>query len=222
MRSKRKRDAAASAGSGTESQAVPAATEGGWSTTASPDVTVEASTAAVEPTSATTEGPAADSEVPAAPALVAPARPKRRKDRSVDGQIRTTRLLGLLCCLVGFVAIGLGWHGMASVACPDCQLPYLLSGGATGLGLIMFGVMLLIVAQLRSDRLADDRQFERLLRALGVTEPEELVVVEVVVDELPGGSMETPTDAVVPDQAAADEPYSADEPTQVVEPPAGS
>jgi hypothetical protein len=67
-------------------------------------------------------------------------------------QIRYARYLGILFCLGGFAAIGLGWNGAARTAQPDSQLPYLLSGGAVGVGLIVFGVGLLLVAQIRSER----------------------------------------------------------------------
>jgi hypothetical protein len=70
-----------------------------------------------------------------------------------DRQVRYGRILGLVFMLAGFLAIGLGWNGMAKQACADCQLPYLLSGGATGLGLILLGGTMLIAAQLRDERL---------------------------------------------------------------------
>lgn len=54
--------------------------------------------------------------------------------------------------MAGFLAIGFGWNGMAKVACADCQLPYLLSGGAAGIGLILVGVGLLVMAQIRDER----------------------------------------------------------------------
>ena len=65
-------------------------------------------------------------------------------------QIRFGRALGLLVCAAGFAAMGLGWFGTARVSCTDCQIPYLLSGGAVGLGLVIFGVTILVVAQLRA------------------------------------------------------------------------
>jgi len=85
--------------------------------------------------------------------------------RGYDRQVRYGRILGLFFCVAGFTTIGFGWNGMAKVACPDCQLPYLLSGGAAGLGLILIGVALLIMAQLRDERtkLADQ------LRDVGTT-----------------------------------------------------
>jgi len=66
-----------------------------------------------------------------------------------DRQIRFARILGLSFIVAGFAAIGFGWSGMARVACPDCQLPYLLSGGAAGVGLILLGGTSLIIAQIR-------------------------------------------------------------------------
>ena len=80
-------------------------------------------------------------------------------------QISYTRLLGLLFCLAGFTVIGFGWNGMARVACPDCQLPYLLSGGATGIGLILFGVGLLVMAHIRSGQVALQGNLDRMAEA---------------------------------------------------------
>ncbi|MGH2652443.1 MAG: hypothetical protein ACRDHK_14665, partial [Actinomycetota bacterium] len=83
-----------------------------------------------------------------------------------DRQVRYARLLGLVFVAVGFVAIGLAWNGSARVACVDCQFPYLLSGGATGLGLILFGSALLVMSQLRSERLKLGAQLEELGHSL--------------------------------------------------------
>jgi len=75
--------------------------------------------------------------------------PPGQAGRNSDRQVRFGRILGLFFCVAGFITIGFGWNGMAKVACPDCQLPYLLSGGAAGLGLIVVGGVLLVVAQLQ-------------------------------------------------------------------------
>ena len=56
------------------------------------------------------------------------------------------RLLGILFWLAGGVVITFGWMGMAEVACVDCQMPYLLSGGAAGIGLIIVGSTLVLSA----------------------------------------------------------------------------
>ena len=47
----------------------------------------------------------------------------------------------------------------------DAQLPYLLSGGAVGIGLIVFGAALLVLGQVRADRLKDEARFMRMLDA---------------------------------------------------------
>lgn len=73
--------------------------------------------------------------------------------KTPDRQVRYGRILGLVFLLIGFVVIGLGWNGMAKNACPDCQLPYLLSGGAAGIGLILLGATLLITSQIRDERM---------------------------------------------------------------------
>jgi hypothetical protein len=72
-------------------------------------------------------------------------------------QTRMTRLVGLAFCLAGFGAIGAGWAGAASKDCVECQIPYLLSGGAAGIGLLIFGVGMMLMAQVRTEgrRLAD-------------------------------------------------------------------
>jgi hypothetical protein len=50
--------------------------------------------------------------------------------------------LGLI--VAGFVVLGIAWNGAAGVNCVDCQIPYLLSGGAVGLGLIIVGAGVLL------------------------------------------------------------------------------
>jgi hypothetical protein len=90
----------------------------------------------------------------------------RRRRIGRERRITYTRMLGLVFCVAGFVAIGLGWNGMARKACADCQLPYLLSGGATGIGLIIFGVALLVIGQIRADRLRAEAHLEQVLTSL--------------------------------------------------------
>ena len=86
--------------------------------------------------------------------------PKPQRRPSPKGparQTRLTRLVGLAFCIAGFAAIALGWSGAAGKDCTECQMPYLLSGGAAGIGLIVFGVGMMLMAQLRTEgrRLAD-------------------------------------------------------------------
>ena len=103
-----------------------------------------------------------DTEGQTAPVTASP----RRRRISRERRITYTRLLGLIFCAAGFVIIGLGWNGMARVACPDCQLPYLLSGGAAGIGLIIVGVGFLVIGQIRADRLRAEAHLEQVLASL--------------------------------------------------------
>jgi hypothetical protein len=98
---------------------------------------------------------------PAGPiAAEAPKAPKLKRRRMPKGparQTRMTRLVGLAFCLAGFGAIGAGWAGAAGKDCVECQIPYLLSGGAAGIALLIFGVGMMMMAQVRTEgrRLAD-------------------------------------------------------------------
>jgi hypothetical protein len=69
------------------------------------------------------------------------------------------------------VALGCGWAGAAQVDCVECQIPFLLSGGAAGIGLIIFGVALMLLAQIRTE---SRRLGDRIEHALGLrVRPEE-------------------------------------------------
>lgn len=62
--------------------------------------------------------------------------------------------LGLGFCLGGFVAIFLGWNGAASFDRVPAQFPWLISGGVTGLALVVIGASLLVIENNRRDRAA--------------------------------------------------------------------
>ncbi|HEX2266836.1 MAG TPA: hypothetical protein VHI97_01370 [Actinomycetota bacterium] len=90
---------------------------------------------------------------------------KRRKPRGPARQTRWLRVLGLIIATGGGVAIGFGWAGAAQVDCVECQIPFLLSGGAAGIGLIIFGVALMLLAQIRTE---SRRLGDRIEHALGL------------------------------------------------------
>ena len=69
--------------------------------------------------------------------------------RGVGAGVRNARILGMVLIVGGGVALGLGWAGMASKDCAQCQLPYLISGGAMGLALIVLGSVMFVLAQIR-------------------------------------------------------------------------
>ena len=60
--------------------------------------------------------------------------------------------LGILYCIAGFVLVFLGWNGAATYNRTFEQMPYVVSGGIAGLGLIVLGSALIIAQTLRDDR----------------------------------------------------------------------
>lgn len=67
---------------------------------------------------------------------------------------------------LGFLALYLGWNGAASVDCVACQIPYLLSGGAIGIGLIVVGVGVLFVQTTRRNRAELEERVDSIREAL--------------------------------------------------------
>src|SRR4051812_14305109 len=84
----------------------------------------------------------------------------RRTWGSLGGQ------LGLLCVAIGILLIGLGWNGAAGVDFPQGQIPYLLSGGALGLALVVLGATLIVVQTMRRDRARLEAQLAELNHAV--------------------------------------------------------
>lgn len=70
--------------------------------------------------------------------------------------------LGVLLCLLGFVAVFFGWNGAASKALPAAQFPFLISGGITGLALVVIGAAMIIVQNAREDRARLQASIDRL------------------------------------------------------------
>src|SRR6058998_3586499 len=82
--------------------------------------------------------------------------------------------LGLVVVAAGLLVIGIGWNGAAGAGgeingIPNlsAQLPWLLSGGILGLGLVVFGAALVIVHNARVDRARLESKLDELVEALG-------------------------------------------------------
>ncbi|MGH2787931.1 MAG: hypothetical protein ACRDJV_08475 [Actinomycetota bacterium] len=84
-----------------------------------------------------------------------------------DRRIRGGTILGLLFVAVGFVVIGKAWDGAASVNFVQGQVPYLLSGGFMGLGMIVVGCLLVLLSAVRAERKTLTDQYERMSTLLG-------------------------------------------------------
>jgi hypothetical protein len=62
-------------------------------------------------------------------------------------------VLGIVYCIAGFFLIFLGWNGAASNDREAAQIPYVISGGIAGLGLVVVGAALIVAHSLRADRI---------------------------------------------------------------------
>ena len=85
----------------------------------------------------------------------------------VDRRVRLARILGLICVTAGFIVIGKAWDGAASINFAQGQIPYLLSGGAMGLALVVTGSLLLLLATVRAERQIMSDKFDEVTRLLG-------------------------------------------------------
>jgi hypothetical protein len=77
---------------------------------------------------------------------------------------------GLLVIALGLLAIGIGWNGMAGgggqvngVSDLRAQLPWLISGGALGLALVVFGAAMMVVHNARIDRARLESKLDELV-----------------------------------------------------------
>ena len=74
---------------------------------------------------------------------------------------------GIAIAAIGFALIAFAWSKVAGIADNVAlQMPYLVSGGLTGLGLVMVGVTIVNVAAKRRDSLLRQQQTELLADAL--------------------------------------------------------
>jgi len=74
--------------------------------------------------------------------------------------------VGVAVALVGFALIAIGWAKVAGLVDVWRQMPYLLSAGLPGLGLVMTGLVIINVSARRQDAAARARQTAMLAEAL--------------------------------------------------------
>jgi hypothetical protein len=121
--------------------------------------TDETSTAVVTPV-------ASDAATESAPAVT----PAQRKQRFAKlWQVLRAGVgvwVGLFIAAAGFGLIAFTWSKVAALVNVALQLPYMLSGGFVGLGLVMLGLLVVNVAVKRKEAFDRHRQLEEVREAL--------------------------------------------------------
>ena len=95
--------------------------------------------------------------------------PRSRRSRAaaaLDPTSPILTLVGVAVTLVGFVFIAFGWARVAGLVDVWKQMPYVLSAGLPGLGLVMTGLVIVNVSARRQDGAARARQMALLTEAL--------------------------------------------------------
>jgi hypothetical protein len=128
---------------------------------------------------------------------------------------------GPLLALLGAVALFLGWYGVSGTPVPAKQLPYVVSGGLTGVALVVLAAAFFAtedvrrqLAELRDVAAKVDRLYDLL------TEPEERADVTPVLVE-GGTTVHRPSCRLVAGKtarAATDEELSKLRPCRVCDP----
>ena len=109
--------------------------------------------------------PRAGEDVVETPPAPAPA-PTRAWSALTDPDSRLPVYLGVALCAAGFVLLGIGWANVAGLADVWKQMPYLLSAGLPGIGLIMVGLVVINVAAKRQEATERRRQLGELTEAM--------------------------------------------------------
>jgi hypothetical protein len=74
--------------------------------------------------------------------------------------------VGIVVIAVGFALIGVAWAQIAAQTDVALQMPYLVSAGFTGLGLVMLGIIVVSIAAKRQDGAERARQMQTLTEAM--------------------------------------------------------
>lgn len=75
----------------------------------------------------------------------------------------TATYVGIALATLGFLLIALAWNGAASFDYAPAQFPYLISGGLTGIGLIVVGATVMVVQTMRREAAERSAELDRLL-----------------------------------------------------------
>jgi hypothetical protein len=92
--------------------------------------------------------------------------PRSRWRLLTDPSSHLPTYFGVVVAAIGFVMIGIAWAQVAGEVDVWKQMPYLLSAGLPGLGLVMVGLVVINISARRQDGAARARQMAALTEAL--------------------------------------------------------
>jgi len=92
--------------------------------------------------------------------------PRSRLRLLTDPASMVPTYIGVVVAAIGFVLLGVAWAKVAGLVDVWKQMPYLLSAGLPGLGLVMVGLVIINVSARRQDGAARARQMAALTEAL--------------------------------------------------------
>lgn len=84
----------------------------------------------------------------------------------MNSSSNTTRYLITALIVAGFLLIALAWNGAASEFLVDKQIPFVVSGGLTGIGMIIAGCALAVVQEVRRSAAEMASHVDRLTAAV--------------------------------------------------------
>ena len=90
-------------------------------------------------------------------------RPKQSRPRMWDSPKIVGILYAIALVVTGFGAIGLAWRGTARILAVGGQIPWVVSGGMGGLGLIGTGLGLLLTHQVKNEGVLRSEALNSLL-----------------------------------------------------------
>ncbi|MDX1659623.1 MAG: hypothetical protein R3343_12445 [Nitriliruptorales bacterium] len=84
------------------------------------------------------------------------------------GSAKSTTYLAVAMIVGGFVLIVLAWNGAAGVDFVQGQIPYLISGGLAGLSLVIGGVGMVLVQEMRKSAASVEARLDELVEIMAM------------------------------------------------------
>lgn len=82
---------------------------------------------------------------------------------------KSTTYLAVALIGGGFLLIVLAWNGAAGLDFVQGQIPYLISGGVSGLGLVLSGLALIVIQELRKSSATVEARLDELVEVVALS-----------------------------------------------------